>query len=54
LFEEELAHHQPISRIIKSTLILRDIDLLIQMAAKKLIHVAISVTTLNNDLKHIF
>jgi len=53
LLEVALAHHQPISIITKSTLILRDIDILSQMAEKKLIHVAISVTTLDNDLKRI-
>ncbi|WP_233402514.1 PA0069 family radical SAM protein [Marinomonas transparens] len=53
LLEIALAHHQPISLITKSTLILRDLDILIQMAAKRLIHVAISVTTLDNDLKRI-
>ena len=53
LLEVALAHHQPMSIITKSTLILRDIDLLAEMAKKKLIHVAISVTTLDNELKRI-
>ena len=53
LLQIALAHHQPISLITKSTLILRDIDILAQMAEKKLVHVAISVTTLDNDLKRI-
>lgn len=53
LLQIALAHHQPISLITKSTLILRDIDILSQMAEKKLIHVAISVTTLDNELKRI-
>lgn len=53
LLQIALAHHQPISLITKSTLIVRDIDILSQMAEKKLVHVAISVTTLDNDLKRI-
>lgn len=53
LLKIALAHHQPLSLITKSTLILRDIDLLTKMAEKKLIHVAISVTTLDNHLKRI-
>ncbi|MCV2401813.1 PA0069 family radical SAM protein [Marinomonas sp. C2222] len=53
LLEIALAHHQPISLITKSTLILRDLDLLAAMAEKKLVHVAISVTTLDNDLKRL-
>ncbi|QRV22556.1 PA0069 family radical SAM protein [Marinomonas foliarum] len=53
LLEIALAHNQPISLITKSTLILRDIELLTLMAEKNLIHVAVSVTTLNNDLKRI-
>ncbi|AEF56162.1 PA0069 family radical SAM protein [Marinomonas posidonica] len=48
-----LAHKQPISLITKSTLILRDLDVLAEMAKQGLIHVAISVTTLDNDLKRI-
>lgn len=53
LLEIALAHHQPISLITKSTLILRDLDLLATMAEQKLVHVAISATTLDNDLKRL-
>lgn len=48
-----LAHGQPVSLITKSTLILRDLDILTEMAQKRLVHVAISVTTLDNHLKRI-
>ena len=53
LLEVALAHKQPISLITKSALILRDIDILAEMAKHQLVHVAISVTTLDNDLKRI-
>jgi len=48
-----LAYGQPVSLITKSTLILRDLDILTEMAQKHLVHVAISVTTLDNHLKRI-
>ncbi|MBX3422899.1 MAG: PA0069 family radical SAM protein [Pirellulaceae bacterium] len=41
---------QPISIITKNALVLRDLDLLATMARESLIHVAISVTTLNRQL----
>jgi DNA repair photolyase len=41
----------PVSIVTKGSLIERDIDLLAAMAKKKLASVAISVTTLRNDLK---
>lgn len=43
--------HHPFSIITKSHLITRDIDLLTPLAEKNLCSVAISVTTLDNDLK---
>ncbi len=45
--------HQPVTIITKSKLIVRDIDILKQLAAKKLVRVAISVTTLDNQLASI-
>lgn len=51
LLEVALRFKQPISIITKSALILRDLDLLRAMAEHNLIHVAISVTTLDNALK---
>ncbi len=53
LLETALAFGQPLSIITKSRLILRDLDLLSEMAARQLIHVAVSVTTLDNGLKRI-
>ena len=41
---------QPVTIITKSKLILRDIDLLREMARRNLVHVAISVTTLDHKL----
>ncbi|SHE86458.1 PA0069 family radical SAM protein [Vibrio gazogenes] len=43
-------YKQPISLITKSSLILRDIDLLQSMASEHLVHVGVSLTTLDNDL----
>lgn len=39
--------------ITKNALILRDLDLLVQLAAAHLVHVAISLTTLNEDLRRV-
>ncbi|SJN56104.1 Radical SAM superfamily protein [Vibrio ruber DSM 16370] len=44
------AYRQPVSLITKSSLILRDIDLLQLMASEHLVHVGVSLTTLDNDL----
>ena len=44
------AARQPIGIITKSALVLRDLDLLSEMAAQNLIHVNISVTTLDAQL----
>ena len=48
----EVAHEtdHPVSLITKSALIERDLDLLAPMAKKKLVHVTLSITTLDNDL----
>ncbi|WP_232787508.1 PA0069 family radical SAM protein [Spongiibacter nanhainus] len=51
LLEVALRFKQPISIITKSALILRDLDLLRAMAEHNLVHVAISVTTLDKALK---
>jgi DNA repair photolyase len=50
LIEVALESHQPLCMITKNSLIVRDVDLLAQMAAKKLISVALSVTTLDAEL----
>lgn len=51
ILEVALAFKQPISIITKSSLILRDLDLLSELAQQGLFHAAISITTLDNDLK---
>lgn len=53
LLEVALAFNQPMSIITKSALILRDADLLEEMAQRRLIHVAVSITTLDSELKRI-
>lgn len=53
LLEVALAFNQPMSIITKSTLILRDADLLEAMARRRLIHIAVSITTLDSELKRI-
>lgn len=40
----------PVTIVTKSALILRDLDLLADMARSNLVHVAVSITTLNADL----
>lgn len=47
------AFRHPFSIITKSSLILRDLDILKAMAGRNLCSVAVSVTTLDNDLKRI-
>lgn len=44
------AFGHPVSIVTKSTLILRDIDILTDMATRNLVHVGISVTSLNRHL----
>jgi DNA repair photolyase len=44
-------HNHPVAIITKSALVERDLDILATMAKEQLIHVAISVTTLNTELK---
>src|SRR5690606_38974350 len=48
-----LRYRHPVHLITKSALILRDLDLLEQLAAQNLVSVAISLTTLDNELKGI-
>jgi len=46
-----LEYKHPVSIITKNSLILRDIDILQELAQLRLVHVNVSLTTLNNDLK---
>jgi DNA repair photolyase len=43
-------HNHPVSIVTKSALVLRDLDILAPMAARRLASVALSVTTLDGDL----
>jgi DNA repair photolyase len=52
ILEVLLETQHPLSMITKSSLIERDIDLLAQLAAMKLVTVSISITSLDNDLSH--
>jgi DNA repair photolyase len=44
-------YRHPVSLITKNSLILRDLDLLEQLASENLVHVAISITTLQDELR---
>lgn len=46
-------YRHPIGMITKNKLILRDIDLLAQLAKDRLVHVAISITTLDESLRRV-
>ncbi len=46
-----LQHKHPVSIVTKGQLLLRDLDLLSELAALNLVKVMVSVTTLNNGLK---
>lgn len=46
-----LEYRHPVSIITKNSLILRDTDILQKLAELRLVHVSISLTTLNNELK---
>lgn len=52
LLEVFLRYRHPLGIITKNALILRDLDLLQPLAEMNLVTVAISVTTLNNELHH--
>jgi DNA repair photolyase len=53
LLELFLAHAHPVSIITKGTLITRDLDLLGELARRRLCSVAISLPTLKRDLKRV-
>jgi len=44
-------YRHPVSLITKNSLVLRDLDLLQQLASERLVHVAISITTLQEELR---
>lgn len=51
VLETLAAWRHPVTIVTKGALVLRDLDILAPMARDNLCHVAISVTTLDNDLK---
>lgn len=51
LLEVFLAYRHPVGLITKNALVLRDLDLLAELAAQRLVTVAISLTTLEEDLR---
>ena len=51
LLEVMLAHRHPVGIITKSAMILRDLDLLTELASEGLCQVMVSVTTLNETLR---
>jgi DNA repair photolyase len=51
LLEVLLEHRHPVTLVTKSALILRDLDLLEALARQRLVHVSLSVTTLDDELK---
>jgi DNA repair photolyase len=53
LLETFLQYHHPVSLISKGGLMSRDFDLLSELAKRKLVSVAISIPTMNADLKRI-
>jgi DNA repair photolyase len=50
LLEVLLAFRHPVSLVTKGALVLRDLDLLVEMARRSLAHVSVSVTTLDRSL----
>lgn len=50
LLEVFLEYRHPVSIVTKSTTVLRDLDLLEALARQKLVHVYVSVTTLDSEL----
>jgi hypothetical protein len=51
LLEVFLKYRHPVGIITKNALILRDIDLLAELASMQLLHVFISITTLDEELR---
>lgn len=45
--------HQPVSIVTKNALVLRDLDLLRDMARRRLVHVNLSITTLDPELARV-
>lgn len=53
ILEKCWMYRHPVSIITKNALVLRDLDLLVPMAEQDLVHVNISITTLDEDLRRL-
>jgi len=53
VLEVLLAHRHPVTIVTKGSLILRDLDLLAELAARRLASVVVSLTTLDDALKRV-
>ncbi|PBJ08182.1 Radical SAM superfamily protein [Pseudomonas ogarae] len=53
ILEVLLRYRHPVTIVTKGSLILRDLDLLTELAQQRLVHVMISLTTLDDELKRI-
>ncbi|MDH1573070.1 PA0069 family radical SAM protein [Pseudomonas sp. GD03746] len=53
LLEVLLRFRHPVTIVTKGSLVLRDLDLLAEMASQRLVRVMISLTTLDDDLKRV-
>ncbi len=53
LLEVLLAHRHPVTVVTKGALVLRDLDLLGELARRNLVTLSISLTTLDDDLKRV-
>lgn len=51
LLEVFLKFKNPVGMITKNSLILRDVDILSELAKERLVHVMVSITSLNEDLR---
>lgn len=51
VLEVFLKYKHPVSIITKNSLILRDLDLLVQLASLKLVHVSVSITSLEETIR---
>jgi len=51
MLEVCLKYRHPVSMITKNALILRDLDILSEMAKLRLVHVMVTITSLNEDLR---
>lgn len=53
ILEVCLEYRHPVGIITKNFLVTRDVDILQELAARRLVHVNISITTLNEDLRSV-